>query len=66
MTKREEAHLFQVASSRPEVSFVYAYCLLAISTSASGAESRGLRLIDVDLIGRTRQISADSPRTPPG
>jgi len=62
MTKKEETHLFQVASSRREFSLVYAYCLLSISTSASGAELRGLRLIDVDLIGRTLQINADSAK----
>ena len=54
MTKREEAHLFAVAASRPEFAFIYAYCLLSVNTSASGAELRGLRIIDVDLIGRTR------------
>jgi len=60
--KREEAHLFQVAASRIEFAFIYAYCLLSVSTSASGAELRGLRRIDVDLIGRTLQINADSAK----
>lgn len=62
MTKREESHLFEVAASRPEFSFVYAYCLLSVSTSASGSELRGLRLADADLIGRTLQINADSAK----
>jgi integrase len=62
MTKKEEAHLFAVAASRPEFAFIYAYSLLSASTSASGAELRGLRLIDVDLIGRTLQINADSAK----
>jgi integrase len=62
MTKKEEAHLFKVAVSRPEFAFIYAYCLLSVSTSASGAELRGLRLIDVDLIGRTLQINAESAK----
>jgi integrase len=62
MTKREEAHLFAVAASRPEFAFICAYCLLSVSTSASGAELRGLRLIDVDLIGRTLQINASSSK----
>lgn len=62
MTRREEAHLFAVAASRPEFAFIYAYCLLSVNTSASGAELRGLRLIDVDLIGRTLQINASSAK----
>jgi integrase len=62
MTKREEAHLFAVAASRPEFAFIYAYSLLSVCTSASGAELRGLRLIDVDLIGRTLQINAGSAK----
>jgi integrase len=62
MTRKEEAHLFNVAASRPEFAFIYAYCLLSVSTSASGAELRGLRLIDVDLIGRTLQINASSAK----
>jgi integrase len=62
MTKKEEAHLFQIASSRPEFAFIYAYCLLSVSTSASGAELRGLRMIDVDLIGRTLQINSESAK----
>ena len=62
MTRREEAHLFSVAASRPEFALIYAYCLLSVTTSASGAELRGLRLIDVDLIGRTLQINASSAK----
>ena len=62
MTKKEESHLFAVAASRPEFAFIYAYCLLSVNTSASGAELRGLRLIDVDLIGRTLQINASSAK----
>jgi integrase len=62
MTKREEAHLFAVAASRPEFAFIYAYSLLSVCTSASGAELRGLRLIDLDLIGRTLQINASSAK----
>jgi integrase len=64
MTKQEEAHLFNVAASRPEFAFIYAYCLLSVNTSAAGAELRGLRIIDVDLIGRTLQINAASAKNP--
>lgn len=64
MTKREEAQLFRTAAERPEFAFIYAYCLLSVSTSASGAELRGLHLIDVDLIGRTLQINAESAKNP--
>jgi integrase len=64
MTKKEEAHLFQVAASRIEFAFIYAYSLLSTSTSASGAELRGLRMIDVDLIGRTLQVNAESAKNP--
>lgn len=64
MTKREEAHLFQVAAQRVEFAFIYAYSLLSASTSASGAELRGLRMIDVDLIGRTLQVNAESAKNP--
>jgi len=62
MTKKEEAHLFDVAASRPEFAVIYAYSLLSMNTSASGAELRGLRLIDVDLIGRTLQVNAESAK----
>lgn len=64
MTKREEAHLFQVAASRIEFAFIYAYCLLSVSTSASGAELRGLRMMDIDLIGRLLQVNASSAKNP--
>jgi integrase len=64
MTKQEEAHLFDVAASRPEFAVIYAYSLLSMNTSASGAELRGLRLIDVDLIGRTLQVNAESAKNP--
>jgi integrase len=64
MTKQEEAHLFDVAASRPEFAVVYAYSLLSMNTSASGAELRGLRMIDVDLIGRTLQVNAESAKNP--
>jgi integrase len=64
MTKREEAHLFHTAASRVEFAFIYAYCLLSASTSASGAELRGLRMIDIDLIGRTLQVNAESAKNP--
>ena len=35
-----------------------------MNTSAAGAELRGLRLIDVDLIGRTLQVNAASAKNP--
>lgn len=64
MTKKEEAHLFHTAASRIDFAFIYAYALLSASTSASGAELRGLRMIDVDLIGRTLQVNAESAKNP--
>jgi DNA gyrase/topoisomerase IV subunit A len=64
MTKQEEKHLFDVAASRSEFAFIYAYCLLSVNTSASGAELRGLRMMDVDLTGRTLQVNAESAKNP--
>lgn len=64
MTKGEEKHLFEVAASRPEFAYVYAYCMLSVNTSASGSELRGLRMVDVDLVGRTLQVNAESAKNP--
>lgn len=62
MTRAKKLIFLRSLPRRPEFAFVYAYCLLSVSTSASGAELRGLRLIDVDLIGRTLQINASSAK----
>jgi hypothetical protein len=65
MTKKEEAHLFAVAASRSEFAFIYAYCLLSVNTSASGAELRGLRLmvlISFTWVNAVNYLLGDGPK----
>lgn len=56
MTPEEQEKFLKVASSREEWSFVYHYALLALATSASNCEMRGLRLGDINLYSRVLHI----------
>lgn len=56
MTPEEQKKFLDVASSREEWSFVYHYSLLALATSASNCEMRGLRIGDINLYSRVLHI----------
>jgi integrase len=49
MSPEEQKLFLDVASSREEWNFVYYYALLALATSASNCEMRGLHVCDVNL-----------------
>ena len=56
MTPEEQKKFLDVASSREEWHFVYYYALLALATSASNCEMRGLRIGDVNLYSKVLHI----------
>jgi integrase len=56
MTPEEQKKFLNVASSREEWQFVYYYALLALATSASNCEMRGLRIGDVNLYSKVLHI----------
>ena len=58
MTEREQAHLLAVAQSNPQFAFCLAYMRLSISAGIKGREMLGLRIADVDLVGRTLRVGA--------
>ena len=59
MTPEEQKAFLQVASSREQWHVVYHYALLALATSASNCEMRGLRIGDVNLYSRVLHIRRD-------
>ncbi|HEX4663576.1 MAG TPA: hypothetical protein VH196_04240, partial [Terriglobales bacterium] len=63
MTPEEQKKFLDVASSREEWRFVYYYALLALATSASNCEMRGLRIGDMNLAhpARAREESLSHP-----
>ena len=56
MSPEEQRTFLQVASSREEWQLVYWYSLLALATSASNCEMRGIRLGDINLYSKTLHI----------
>jgi integrase len=50
MTPQEQERFLKVAASRPEWQVVYWYSLLALRTTATNCELRGLRLGDIDTV----------------
>lgn len=62
MTPEEQKRFLDVASSREEWQFVYFYSLLALATSASNCEMRGLRIGDLNLYSKVLQIRPESAK----
>jgi integrase len=56
MTPEEQKTFLQVASSREDWQLVYWYGLLALATSASNCEMRGIRLGDINLYSKVLHI----------
>jgi len=56
MTPDEQKKFLEVASSREEWQFVYFYSLLALATTATNCEMRGLHIGDVNLYSKVMQI----------
>ncbi len=66
LTGEEEKRLFEIASSNPKWDAAYYAALLASNTTARNAELRGLRLADVDLLGRTMTVRRQTTKTDAG
>jgi integrase len=62
MTPEEQEHFLVVAASREEWKLVYHYAMLALATSASHGEMRGLLLRDVNLERRVLCIGRESAK----
>ena len=62
MTPEEQKKFLDVAGSREEWSVVYHYSLLALATSATNCEMRGLRIGDVNLYSHVLQIRPESAK----
>jgi integrase len=59
MTPREQENFLQVAASREEWRLVHFYSLLALHTTASNCEMRGLRVGDLNLFDAILYIRRD-------
>jgi integrase len=62
MTPEEQKKFLDIAASREEWSFVYHYSLLALATSATNCEMRGLRIGDINLYSKVMQIRRESAK----
>src|SRR5439155_22376544 len=62
----EEQRLFEVAASNADWEVAYYDGILAANTTARGCEIKGLRLADIDLIGRKMTIRRSSTKTDAG
>ena len=56
MTPQEQEHFLKIASEREEWQFVYWYSILALRTTASNCELRGLRIGDIAVDSGIIQI----------
>ena len=56
MAPEEQQRFLKIAGSRKKWNLVYLYSLLALATTASNGEMRGLRIADVDLNRRLLHI----------
>jgi integrase len=59
MTPEEQQRFLETAASHEEWAFVHQYAMLALGTTASNAEMRGLRVGDIDLDRRLLHIRRD-------
>ena len=56
LTGEQKAHLFRVASSRPEWMVAYCAAVLAVSTTCRSVELKNLRWTDVDIFSQTMRV----------
>jgi integrase len=56
LTKEQKAHLFRIASSRPDWMVAYCAAVLAVSTTCRSVELKNLRWADVDIFGQTVKV----------
>jgi integrase len=66
LTDEEESNLFKIAMNDPNASSAYFAAIAAANTSMRGCELKGLRLKDVDLMGRTVAIRRSGTKTSAG
>ncbi len=62
LTPEQEQRLFAVASGRTEWAAAYYAGILAVHTTASGCELRGLRVADMDLLNRILSVRRESAK----
>ena len=56
LTQEQKAHLFRVASSRPDWMIAYCAAVLAVSTTCRSVELKNLRWADVDIFSQTPRV----------
>ena len=62
MTLEEQQRLLNTAASRSEWQVVYWYSIIALDTTASNCELRGLRLRDVNLYSRDDHVQPEQAK----
>lgn len=62
MSPQEQAEFLRVAASRQRFALVYCYAVVALQTTASTNELRGLRLADIDLFQGVVQVRSASAK----
>ncbi|HVG27134.1 MAG TPA: site-specific integrase [Acidobacteriaceae bacterium] len=62
LSPEEQARLLQVMAQRDDWLWIFCYTVLALRTSASTCELRGLRLKDIDLEHRTLRIGPEASK----
>ena len=66
LTLEEERRLFETAKNKPQWDAAYYAALIAVNTTQRGCELKGLRLRDIDLVGRTVTVRRDATKTDAG
>ena len=66
LTPEQEKQLFEIAASNPRWDAAYFAAQLAANTTARSCELKGLRLADIDLIGRTMTVRRATTKTDAG
>jgi integrase len=66
LTLEQEKCLFETAKQKPQWDAVYYAALVAVNTTQRGCELKGLRLRDVDLLGRTVAVRRSATKTDAG
>jgi integrase len=66
LSPEEEQRLFEVASREPRWEVAYYAALVAANTTARKCETRGLRLVDLNLVSRTISVRRSTTKTDAG
>jgi len=66
LAPEQERRLFETARQKPQWDAAYYAALVAVNTTQRGCELKGLRLRDVDLLGRVVKVRRDATKTDAG